>query len=62
MGTGAVAGAGEISQLCIPDPGEPQLLSRAAQLCKVTVSSVPWARITLYHTGCAFRDDKQRNI
>lgn len=45
MGMGAVAGAGEISQLCIPDSGEPQLLSHAAQLCKVTASSVPWAGI-----------------
>lgn len=62
VGTGADAGAGEISQLCIPDLGEPQLLSHAAQLCKVTASSVPWARIMLYHTSCAFRDDKQRNI
>lgn len=62
VGTGTVAGAGEISQLCIPDPGEPQLLGNAAQLCKVTTSSVPWAGKTLYHTGCAFRDDKQRNI
>lgn len=62
MGMGAVDGAGEISQLCIPDRGEPQLLSDAPQLCKVTASSVPWAAIMLYHTGCAFRDDKQRNI
>lgn len=43
-------------------PAEPQLLSHAAQLCKVTASSVPWAGVTLYHTGCAFRDDKQRHI
>jgi len=42
-------------QLCIPDPGEPQLLSRVAQLCKVTANSVPWAGITLYHTEGAFR-------
>lgn len=62
VGMGAVDGAGEISQLCIPDWGEPQLLSHAPQLCKVTASSVSWAAITLYHTGCAFRDDKQRNI
>lgn len=43
---GAVAGAGEMSQLCIPDLGEPQLFSHAAQLCKVIGSSVPWGHST----------------
>lgn len=55
-GDGSISGAGEISQLCIPDLGEIQLLSQASQLYKVS------ADIMLHHTGWALRDDQQRNI
>lgn len=60
-GDGSVTGAGKISQLCIPDLSEIQLLSHKLHSCAKSLQ-VAWADIMLHLTGWALRDDQQRNI
>lgn len=60
-GDGSITGAGEISQLCIPDLGKIQLLSHKLHNCAKSLQ-VAWTDIMLHHTGWVLRDDQQRNI
>lgn len=59
-GDGSITGAGEISQLCIPDLSDIQLLSYKLHSCAMSLW-VAWADM-LHHTGWALRNDQQRNI